>query len=224
MSAPEQTVLIVDDDFMVAHIHAKFVERTPGFRVIGAAHNGADALRLAAENQPDVILLDVHLPDQSGLDVLAGLRSRGHLASVIMVTAEREAQAVRTAAAHGATAYLVKPFEYAAFAHKLRQAASMRDALAAEQPDQATIDRAFGAVPAADAPLPKGLSTETATIMANTLRSHGECSASDAAEHVGISRVSARRYLEHFVATGQASVHLNYATSGRPERRYQWRE
>ena len=67
-------VLVVDDDFMVARIHTGFVERTPGFTVTGTARTGAEALEAAARLQPDLVLLDVYLPDVSGLDLLGDLR------------------------------------------------------------------------------------------------------------------------------------------------------
>jgi response regulator of citrate/malate metabolism len=60
-------------------------------------------------------------------------------------------------------------------------------------------------------------------LVERTLRDGGESlSATECAEAVGISRVSARRYLEHFCSTGQAEVRLRYGTTGRPERRYRW--
>jgi response regulator of citrate/malate metabolism len=68
--------------------------------------------------------------------------------------------------------------------------------------------------------LPKGLSPETAEAVQDALRSAGELSAAECADLVGISRVSARRYLEHFVARGAVVVRLQYGGAGRPERRY----
>lgn len=216
------TVLVVDDDFMVARIHTRFVERTDGFDVVGTASTGAEALSLVAAEAPDLVLLDVHLPDMSGLDVLATLRSVGNEAGVIMVTAERSADAVRTALHGGAMQYLVKPFEYADFAARLRQVAAALGMLGTGEADQQLIDQVFGTSPGVVAPdtLPKGLSPETAGLVLAALRSGEELSAAEAAEQVGLSRVSARRYLEHFVGAGAAEVRLQYGSAGRPERRY----
>jgi response regulator of citrate/malate metabolism len=67
------------------------------------------------------------------------------------------------------------------------------------------------------------MSAETAALAQDALRStDGTLSATEVAEVVGISRVSARRYLEYFVTVGQADVRLRYGTTGRPERRYRW--
>lgn len=216
------TVVVVDDDFMVARIHTRFVERTDGFEMVGTASTGAEALTLVAAVAPDLVLLDVHLPDMSGLDVLATLRSVGNEAGVIMVTAERSADAVRTALHGGAMQYLVKPFEYADFAARLHQAAAALGMLGTGEADQQLIDQVFGTSPGVVAPdaLPKGLSPETAGLVLAALRTGEELSAAEAAEQVGLSRVSARRYLEHFVGTGAAEVRLQYGSAGRPERRY----
>jgi response regulator of citrate/malate metabolism len=216
------SVLVVDDDFMVARIHTRFVERTEGFMVAGTASTGVEALSLAAELAPDLVLLDVHLPDMSGLDVLAALRDAGSRAGVLMVTAERSADAVRSALHGGAMQYLVKPFEYADLAARLRQVASAVGMLGSGEADQELIDQVFGTSPAQPGPtvLPKGLSPETADLVLAVLRSRREVSAAEAAEEVGLSRVSARRYLEHFVGTGAAEVRLQYGNAGRPERRY----
>ena len=128
-------VLVVDDDFMVARIHTAFVERTDGFEVVGTARTGAEALDLAASLAPDLVLLDVHLPDLSGLDVLERLRSEGRNVAVIMVTAERGAAAVRAALHGGAMQYLVKPFEYDDLADRLRRVADALSSLPADDRD-----------------------------------------------------------------------------------------
>ena len=110
--AAEVAVLVVDDDFMVARIHTQFVERTPGFRVVGVASSGQAALDDVARLRPDLVLLDVHLPDMTGIDVLRRLRADGDDVGVLVVTAAREADTVRAAASGGAVHYLVKPFDY----------------------------------------------------------------------------------------------------------------
>ena len=144
-----------------------------------------------------------------------------------MVTAERGAAAVRAALHGGAMQYLVKPFEYDDLADRLRRVAAALASLPADDGeghvDQAAIDQAFGAGRAGgDVPpvLPKGLSPETADLVLDAARAAEEISASEAAEAVGLSRVTARRYLEHFVDTGAAEVRLQYGGTGRPERRY----
>lgn len=216
-------VLVVDDDFMVASIHTRFVERTEGFRVVASVRTGAEALEAVAEHRPGLVLLDVHLPDVSGLEVLRRLRAGGFTADVIVITAAREADSVRSALHGGAAHYLVKPFEYDDLRVRLEQLRESRQALqTTEVTDQDTIDALFGGVetrPTA-APMPKGLSPETGQLVLAALAAHEDVSAGECAEEVGMSRVTARRYLEHYVTTGSATVRLRYGRTGRPERRY----
>jgi response regulator of citrate/malate metabolism len=216
-------VLVVDDDFMVARIHTQFVERTPGFVVVGVASTGQAALDDIARLRPDLVLLDVHLPDMTGIDVLRRLRADGDDVGVLMVTAAREADTVRAAASGGAVHYLVKPFDYDDLRVRLESFRAAHLALSGTgAPGQQDIDAVFGTAVVATPPaqLPKGLSPETAEAVEAALSEAGELSATECADAVGISRVSARRYLEHFVARGAASVRLQYGGAGRPERRY----
>ena len=215
-------VLVVDDDFMVAEIHRRFTDRVDGFRTVGVARTGADALEQAAALLPDLILLDVHLPDLTGVEVLQRLRARGDGVGVIMITAARELDTVSAALDGGAADYLIKPFEFDQFSAKLTAFGARVDALAAATgADQSLVDTLFraAAATAPAAPLPKGLGAETGELVLAAVRSAGEVSSAECAELVGISRVSARRYLEHFLSTGELALRLQYG-SGRPERRY----
>jgi response regulator of citrate/malate metabolism len=215
-------VLVVDDDFMVAEIHRRFVDRVEGFRACGVARTGSEALTAAADLRPDLILLDVYLPDMTGLEVLQRLRSGGDRVGVIMITAARELDTVGGALDGGAADYLIKPFEFDQFAAKLAAFAARDDALrSAAGVDQSLIDTLFGgSVPARGGEsLPKGLGAETGELVLAAVRSAGEVSAAECAELVGISRVSARRYLEHYLGVGALELRLQYG-AGRPERRY----
>lgn len=216
-------VLVVDDDFMVARIHCRFLQTQNGFRVAGVASTGIDALAKLAELNPDLMLLDVHLPDMSGLEVLRIARQEHPGVEVIVVTAERDLDAVREAWQGGAMSYLVKPFEYTALAEKLAHFRKARALLDTAEVDQGAIDQLFGVGGSTTRPradLPKGLSRETADLVRRSLTADEALSATECAERVGISRVSARRYLEYLEQTGVAQVRLKYGKTGRPERLY----
>lgn len=225
------TVLVVDDDFAVASLHRGFVEFHGGFTVVGVAHDGAEALRLVEETDPDLVLLDVYLPDMSGLEVLQRLRARsGRPVDVIAITAARELETVRTAMAGGVLHYLVKPFTAQVLRERLddylRHRAEIRSTEGREtELDQDQVDRLL-ATPRRThtaAPLPKGLSRTTLEAVRETLANHdGSASAQEIGDQVGVSRVSARRYLEHLVADGRAHVAPKYGAAGRPENRYLW--
>jgi len=215
-------VLVVDDDFMVAEIHRRFIEQVEGFRAVGVARTGAEALSAARELHPQLILLDVYLPDMTGLEVLQRLRSGGDRVGVIMITAARELDTVSGALDGGAADYLIKPFEFDQLKVKLEAFATRADALeSADGVDQSLIDSLFGGVgaPPAQEVLPKGLGAETGRLVLDAVNDAGEVSAAECAERVGISRVSARRYLEHYLGTGVLELRLQYGI-GRPARRY----
>ncbi|MET7333983.1 response regulator [Nonomuraea sp. NPDC005650] len=213
-------VLVVDDDFMVARIHSGYVARVPGFRVVSVVHSGADALAAAHELRPDLVLLDIYLPDMSGLEVLKQL----HNVDVLMISAARDVPTVREAMRGGAVNYLIKPFTAAALTDRLQQYADTRRRLTAIGPEarQDDVDRLFGS-PKTSAPMPKGLSAATCELVADTLREAGrDLSATETAELTGLSRVSVRRYLEYLCVAGQAEFRPRYGTAGRPEHRYRW--
>lgn len=215
-------VLVVDDDFMVADIHRRFVDRIDGFHTVDVAHTGGAALEAAHTLRPDLILLDVYLPDMTGLQVLQTLRAEGDPVGVIMITAARELDTVGGALDGGAADYLIKPFEFEQLRTKLASFAARADALGADHGiDQSFVDTLFGrsSTPGEPPPMPKGLGAETGQLVLAAVRGAGEVSAAECADLVGISRVSARRYLEYFLRTGALGLRLQYG-AGRPERRY----
>jgi response regulator of citrate/malate metabolism len=217
-------VLVVDDDFMVARVHRGFVERVPGFLVEGVAHTGADALAAVQRLQPDLVLLDIYLPDFSGLEVLRRVREGAAPVDVLAITAARDVATIRTALRGGVVHYLIKPFTFEVLRDRLERylAANARLAGAATVA-QADVDRLFGTLRPARMSLPKGLNLQTADLIRNTLiAADGDLSASECADIAGLSRVSTRRYLEYFVETGTAAVRLRYGGTGRPEHRFSW--
>ncbi|MFE7897849.1 response regulator [Streptomyces sp. NPDC057424] len=220
-------VLVVDDDFMVARVHRAFVERVEPFRVVGAAHSGGQAIEAVDALRPDLILLDLYLPDLFGLDVIPRLRTAGHDCDVMVISAATEADTVRGAVRRGVVDYLLKPFGFEDLRLRLERYAAQRGRLLTTVVrGQADVDRvlagAFAPAPASG--LPKGMSVETAELVERALReADGTLSATECAAVTGVSRVSARRYLEYFHGTGSAEVSLRYGAAGRPERRYGWR-
>jgi len=81
-----------------------------GYEIVGEAPNGQTALELAKETKPDLITLDVILPDNTGLDVLKGIKADQPDMKVIIVSAVGQEVIVNEALEYGAKAYIVKPF------------------------------------------------------------------------------------------------------------------
>lgn len=229
--ARQLRVLIVDDDFMVARVHRGFVERIEGFTAAGEARSGTEALEAVRELSPDVVLLDVYLPDLSGLEVLERLRGleQSRDVDVVMITAAKDVTTVSRSLRSGALHYLIKPFRFEDLRARLLQVADTRRGLAGASGvadlAQTEVDRLFGPGPAnRGQELPKGLSRQTMNLVVKHLREQTEDrSATQVGKGIGVSRVSARRYLEHLVTVGRVRVALRYGEAGRPERRYRWR-
>jgi response regulator of citrate/malate metabolism len=224
-------VLIVDDDFMVAKVHSGFVAALDGFEVAGTAHTGAAALEEVVRLRPDLVLLDVYLPDMTGLEVLRRLRAVRADTDVIVISAARDVDTIRTALHGGVLNYLVKPFDRRTFEARLRDYAALRSELAElDEAGQGDVDRLFaaarGSAPRQPVSTPKGIAPETLALVRQTLAAAGSggLSATECSERTGLARVSARRYLEQLVTTGEADVRQRYGSAGRPERRFSMRE
>jgi response regulator of citrate/malate metabolism len=235
MTAPRRAgpatieTLVVDDDFRVSGIHAAYVSKVEGFCVVCRAASAQEALRAVRELHPDLLLLDVYLPDGSGLDVLRRLTGEGATPrpDAIVTTGARDVGTVRTAMQLGAVGYLVKPFGFAALAERLTAYRELRQRMDALDPsaehDQTEVDALFSAArPNALPPTPaKGLSAPTLAFVLEAVRSaRRDLSTVEVAELTGISRQTAQRYLSYLVRNGLAHLELRYGAAGRPEHRY----
>jgi response regulator of citrate/malate metabolism len=217
--------LVVDDDFMAATVHRSFTERLEGFEVVGEATTGAQALALVEELRPDLVLLDVYLPDMSGLEVMRRLRSEDESVDVIAITSAKDVNVVRGAMQQGVVHYLVKPFTFSTFRERLESYAALKARLARlQQADQHEIDRLYALLrTAGEDALPKGISAPTLALVAAVVRAAPEeVSAVEVAERAGVSRGTARRYLEFLEESGTLELTLRYGAAGRPEHRYRW--
>ncbi|MBO1335773.1 response regulator [Streptomyces sp. VRA16 Mangrove soil] len=224
-------VLVVDDDFRVAEINARYVGKVPGFRVTARAHNAAQALAIVEREEIDLILLDHYLPDMTGLELVPLMRERGHGTDVIMITAAGDVDTVQSAMRLGALHYLVKPFTFAALRARLESYAALRRTVARiggrGVAGQEQVDRIFGAlrtVPAPSSPgLPSGHSEPTSDLICGVLHHADEpLSAHEVAARTGLSRSTAQRYLRTLEQSGRLRLSLKYGDTGRPEHRYAW--
>jgi response regulator of citrate/malate metabolism len=217
--------LVVDDDFMSASIHRSFVERVPGFTVVAEAHSGAEALMLVEQLHPDLVLLDIYLPDINGLEVIRRLRlEHEQSVDVIAVTAAKDMKTLRSAMQGGVVQYLVKPFQFEMLRDRLeRYAAMTRRFERLEEATQGDVDQLFSLLRVEGTRrLPKGISAPTLNLVVDTLRATGAVSAVEAAARAGISRGTARRYLDYLASIGSVELTLRYGAAGRPEHVYRW--
>ncbi|MFC2949312.1 response regulator [Virgibacillus sediminis] len=227
-------VLIVEDDFRIADIHARYVEKVNGFEVLGTVKTGEEALAFLAENdkKPDLILLDIYIPDVKGLDLLWQIRETYHEMDMIIVSAAKENEIIGEALRGGIFDYIVKPVDTERFEQSLKKYKEHKEFLASKETlAQGEVDllirsQTFLPAEASADGLPKGIDPITLKEIKTWLQSRsGEgVTAKELGEQIGTSRSTARRYLEFLVSTGFVRTTLKYGTVGRPERQYEYDE
>ena len=226
-------VMIVEDEPLIAEAHQAYLGRLEGFSVVGVAHTARDAMRIASEaaaaaSPVELVLLDIGLPDASGIALASALSGLRPAPDIITITSERDLEMVRAAVGHGALAYLLKPFTFAAFRDRLERYGRYREALPAgtDAASQAEVDRALSELrigPDRSA-APKGAATGTNDDIARLVRDSGVgVTADEVAKQIGVSRVTAWRYLERLADEGTVRRETDYGKAGRPKTRYQWR-
>ncbi|MFC5721292.1 response regulator [Streptomyces gamaensis] len=221
---PPVRVLVVEDDPVAAAAHAQYVRRVPGFTLAGVVHSRGDASQFLKRTAVDLLLLDLYLPDGHGLQLVRSLRTAGHAADVIAVTSARDLGVVREGVSLGVVQYVLKPFTFATLRDRLVRYAEYH-AVIGEASGQEEVDRALAVLRAPQpAALPKGLSLDTLQTVTDALRAAGPdgLTSGTAGTDLGMSRITARRYLEHLVTTGRATRAPQYGQVGRPELRYRW--
>ena len=226
MASQVITVLIVDDDPVVTATLRAHVSGIPGFAVTAVAHTGHEAIEAARRFRPALVLLDLHLPDLPGLTVAHHLRAPGQsTADVIVITGRQDLPAVRAAMQSGALHYLVKPVRLVTLERTLRRYAVMSRRLSDAHPaDQQDIDRIFRSLHSDDEDRPKNISAQTSQLVLDVLTTEQrDLSADETAKVLGISRVTARRYLEYLASRSLVEVSLRYGPTGRPQHRYRVR-
>jgi response regulator of citrate/malate metabolism len=218
---------VVDDDFMIAKLHGKLIESLPDYQWIGTAHNYNETICLLKELRPDLLLLDVYMPDQSGIEVLRSIRSQNSPCDVILVTAAKELEVVEEGFRLGIFDYLIKPFDLNRLKKSLEKYLQFRMRLTKSNPDridQMMVDdlKKLRSVTHSTPPgQQKGIDLRTLERIQECLAdAKGFLSAEEVAKLAGVSRSTARHYLVYMVEEQLAEEQLAYGTVGRPQRLY----
>jgi len=219
-------VLIIEDDKRIADIHKRFIEKLSGFEVAGTAHTGEEAKLWVPSLKPDLVLLDVYLPDMLGTDVLKMIMKESPETDVIFITAAAEADIVKKAFKSGVADYILKPLTFDKFKESLLSYKSKWDALNnADVFEEESIHFLWNKGKASslltEEPLPKGIDPITIEKVQKSLQAATNgVTAEKLGGKIGVSRSTARRYLEFLVTEKKAYAELIYGSIGRPERRY----
>lgn len=223
-------VLVVEDETIAGRAHASYVSRLEQFHVVGIAKSASQALSALIGQIPsmdpkdiDLILLDMNLGDGHGIQLLRALRAKRITVDVIAVTASREIKVVHDAMSLGVMHYIIKPFTFPVFKAKLDAYCDYRASLSvpAGEASQEEIDDIMGSVaprrnPGAAKKVPIAIQKSTVS----TLRAGNPISATEAGELLGVSRVTARRYLEAMADAGILKRQPRYGNTGRPVLEY----
>jgi two-component system response regulator DctR len=224
-------VILIEDDPMVQEVNRQFVERVEGFKVVGIAGTGMEGLKMVQKLQPDLVILDIYMPQLDGIETLQRLRTEMYPVDVIVITAAKDTPTIQKMLRNGAIDYIIKPFKFERVKQSLENFRQLRAQFMQEQTlDQAELDRLLqhkeGEQPLAadfemEGGLPKGLNVLTLKqIMIFMLRKGDPLSAEEVADGVGIARVTARRYLEYLGKEGKLTLDIRYGGVGRPINRY----
>lgn len=220
-------VLIVEDNLKISKTHQAFVEKVEGFKVTGIANTIEDAKLLLSTLQPDLILLDIYFPEANGMDFLKEIRSQNNAVDVILITAAKEVEMLHSALHGGAFDYMIKPVFFNRFEESLssyrNHLASLYqlDSMSQEDANRFFRKQEFGISEKLE-DTPKGIDKVTLKTITELFQKDKVSifGAEELGKRVGVSRTTARKYLEYLIGTGFLEVKLDYSTKGRPERKY----
>ncbi|WP_409366603.1 response regulator [Lysinibacillus sp. 38-6] len=215
------TVFIVEDDPMVLEVNKGFLNKMKGFQLIGEAANGREAYEKIIIQQPNLILLDMFLPDMTGMELFLKIRAQRIPSDIIMITAARDAPTVQESLRLGAIDYLIKPFRFDRFEKALLQYKNAtKNLLTTTTINQEHIDQWLGLQHDMQE-LPKGLNNITMEQILSYLTSHrAPITSEQLAQNVGMARVTVRKYLDFLATKGSVHIELKYGTVGRPTKYY----
>lgn len=218
-------VLVVEDDPMVADIQQSFINSVEGFRVVGTVDNGLKALAFLKKKPVRLVILDIFMPGLDGIGTFEKIRESGSDVDVIIISASRDKATVNRTIQAGAFDYIVKPFAFERIKASLESFRQVVHSLTEgpSQVDQQDIDNFLLARNKKDVrdALPKGLNPDVMKKVEDLLtRADRPLSSVETAASVGVSRITARRYLEYLVASRKAVMERKYQEVGRPINQY----
>lgn len=232
-----KSVLIVEDDARIATILAKTINKREEYEVIGIASNVTEAIDVIDCFTPELVFLDISLDSSCGLDVIKYIRQeiKENAPTVVMLTAAKDVEVIQKSVASGVFDYILKPISFSRLNQTLQRFADYSNKLETRQAfEQEDVDLFFGLQHGEELrsgagsdkseklPLPKGVDSLTLEKIINAFR-HDPATAYTAevmADSIGISRTTARRYLEYLLSVDRVKADIEYGTVGRPERRY----
>lgn len=220
-------VLLIEDDPMVQQVNRMFIEKVEGFVVEDVASNGEEGKRKIEQLQPDLVLLDIYMPEKDGLQLINELRQEQYDVDIIAVTAAKDTDSVKKMLRSGVVDYIVKPFTFERLEKALNKYKTVyRQLNQIEEVSQDKLDELMvKKVKENSAELPKGLQEKTLNQIYEYVKNmDGAKSAEEIGAAIGLARVTVRRYLNYLESIGKVKMVLNYGTIGRPIQSYQLKD
>lgn len=218
-------VIIVEDDPMVALINKKYIEMIDGFKVVGTVSDKEALIKLLENNNVDLILMDVYLPKENGLQILKYLRERDIIVDVIMMTAADNTEEIKKAFAYGVIDYLIKPFEFDRFKKAIdKHLKNNRILVGKSRLDQGTIDKIANNNVSNNkyVDLPKGINKTTLNKIYEVIEKNHKVywTIRQISKETGVSNVTIKKYIDYLESIDKVIVNIDYGNVGRPEFKY----
>lgn len=224
-------VMIVEDDPMVRSINESFLKKINGTELMGSYGSIIEAKTAIINELPDLLLLDIFFPNEQGIEMLKWLRNHNFQADVIFITADNNVNSIEEAKRFGAFDYLLKPFRFERLQEAITKYIDMKEQLEITKTlNQREVDHILdhdSSVFEVDPVYPNfdNQSNKTYQMIFQYLKDHplSILTAKEVGEELGISRITARRYLEQMVDEKVVDVKPNYGSIGRPQNHYVFR-
>lgn len=218
-------VLLVEDDPMVRQVNRQFIEQVPGYHLIGTAQNGIEGIQQIKQLKPDLVFMDIFMPEQDGIETLKQIRGKELKVDVIAVTAANDMKTIQKMLQLGVFDYIMKPFSFERMKHSLQNYRSYK--MKIEEKNEMTqneLDLLLHHQQKTHKPvanLPKGLNASTLEKIVSFIGTQERSvSAEEVANGVGIARVTARRYLDYLEKQNKVKIDIQYGGVGRPVNQY----
>ena len=213
-------VVIVEDDFRVADINRSVTEQVKGFKVVKIAYTAAEALSYVSEKCPDLMIIDIYLPDFNGIELIKKLRKKEYPVDFILITAAHDPETVENSMRYGVFDYIIKPFVFTRFKESLENYRRYNSSiLSSEDCDQNKIDKFishnknFSDIKE----LPKGITDFTLNKVNSAINNVPDSFTIDnIISEIDLSKITVRRYLEFLRETGVLKKTFKHKKIGRP--------
>ncbi|WP_146551583.1 response regulator [Rummeliibacillus sp. SL167] len=218
-------VLLIEDDPMVRQVNRQFIEQVPGYSLIGTAKNGMEGIQQIKQLKPDLVFMDIFMPEQDGIETLKKIREKGLKVDVIAVTAANDMKTIQKMLQLGVFDYIMKPFSFERMKHTLQNYRQYKNKM--EEKSEMTQKELDALLHhqlkphQPDIKLPKGLNASTLEKIVSFIGIQEQSvSAEEVANGVGLARVTARRYLDYLEKQNKVKIDIQYGGVGRPVNQY----